>query len=224
MTAARSVSIHAFREGRRLDETLRVGGAGEVSIHAFREGRRHDQADDQQSARHVSIHAFREGRRHYCGSLACASHSFNPRLPRGKATQEQSATVARSEFQSTPSAREGDALTIRVTSTELTFQSTPSARESDLPSRPALPPGGVSIHAFREGRRPRHGCAACRTTCFNPRLPRGKATPTGARWRSKSVVSIHAFREGRRQSDGSSNGRGQEFQSTPSAREGASLQ
>ena len=79
----------------------------------------------------------------------------------------------------------------------------------------------VSIHAFREGRRPsrtptpsptpsfqstpsaREGDLLWRRIrrkrhSFNPRLPRGKATACSDKRSGIVFVSIHAFREGRR--------------------------
>ena len=104
-----NVSIHAFREGRRLARFQPVSVSAEVSIHAFREGRRPGRCQKMKKGREfqstpsaregdaflcaqcaelygVSIHAFREGRRHGNGNdirEVCG-------------------------FQSTPSAREGD--------------------------------------------------------------------------------------------------------------------
>ena len=57
----------------------------------------------------------------------------------------------------------------------------------------------VSIHAFREGRRRKQCDVAVFRRCFNPRLPRGKATGEVVDHYSLDRVSIHAFREGRRQ-------------------------
>ena len=81
------------------------------------------------------------------------------------------------------------------------FQSTPSAREGDSPECTYQQSRDVSIHAFREGRR--HYVpvdSSSRQPGFNPRLPRGKATP-------RNIVT-HPSRG---------------FQSTPSAREGDGL-
>ena len=78
------------------------------------------------------------------------------------------------------------------------FQSTPSAREGDL----LLVPSGDSVARF------------------NPRLPRGKATPPVEPCVPCPVVSIHAFREGRRRFPVLVYCSPFVFQSTPSAREG----
>ena len=171
------VSIHAFREGRRhfptfdglqltvfqstpsaregdLTRTHTHRVSAEVSIHAFREGRRPWPLAYTQRNFFVSIHAFREGRRHCsrCKTMTtmrfqstpsaregdvfdyqncCPNLSFNPRLPRGKATCLPRDSVDSLGFQSTPSAREGDAV----------------CGHNNTVNK-------VSIHAFREGRRP----------------------------------------------------------------------
>ena len=128
------------------------------------------------SALVVSIHAFREGRRHF----DLPSSDFP--------------TV----FQSTPSAREGDDIARAGIEIFYVFQSTPSAREGDATSRAVRAVFGVSIHAFREGRRRYRPVRPLVAARFNPRLPRGKATSLGAGKLLQSMVSIHAFREGRR--------------------------
>ena len=172
---------------------------------------------------------------------------------------------ARPQFQSTPSAREGDMFRVLATGrervsihafregrrlivhTHLTivgvFQSTPSAREGDGKTRlDCFECVCVSIHAFREGRRLLPSKIVADVACFNPRLPRGKATtPPEPRDDYETVsihafregrrrgvrgavvvfdVSIHAFREGRRQKLPAEPYRARVFQSTPSAREG----
>ena len=102
-----------------------------VSIHAFREGRRHYRRRWISDITRVSIHAFREGRRLH--TIVVPSHTR--------------------QFQSTPSAREGDASSSEPI-TYKKFQSTPSAREGDQPL-----PRDTKLQSR-----------------FNPRLPRGKAT------------------------------------------------
>ena len=162
----------------------------------------------------VSIHAFREGRRRSLRSLELRKERFNPRLPRGKATIRTTTGRWTTKFQSTPSAREGDRVAVDGGVSERMFQSTPSAREGDS-VRPLrrVASSHVSIHAFREGRRPRaklalspfpvfqstpsaregdRRCRVCPVTLasFNPRLPRGKATRT-ARLVAYSVGSFN---------------------------------
>ena len=124
----------------------------------------------------VSIHAFREGRRH---NALADKHIL-------------------AMFQSTPSAREGDRGQQCGVKCWLRFQSTPSAREGDRDVWMYEIENYVSIHAFREGRRPsRH-----------------------VKLYSLLKVSIHAFREGRRPRQPQPQRQGSLFQSTPSAREG----
>ena len=122
------------------------------------------------------------------------------------------------------------------------FQSTPSAREGDSIVFAVFPLFRVSIHAFREGRRRVRCLISLRVNCFNPRLPRGKATgwqcttcmckrfnPRLPRGKATGIdrgmsraryVSIHAFREGRRPYRFYGRDFCIGFQSTPSAREG----
>ena len=80
------VSIHAFREGRRRSVHNTISSPLPVSIHAFREGRRRNRCTCRHAQVAVSIHAFREGRRPLWRRIYRKRHSFNPRLPRGKAT------------------------------------------------------------------------------------------------------------------------------------------
>ena len=122
---------------------------------------------------------------------------FNPRLPRGKATPPRKPKFAFEPFQSTPSAREGDAEYFSSRAMRQ-FQSTPSAREGDISAYISLP----------------------HSSCFNPRLPRGKATTHKLPSIPINPVSIHAFREGRRPHAFLANCVSSRFQSTPSAREG----
>ena len=217
-----AVSIHAFREGRRPVHVNYRRLGDKVSIHAFREGRRPLPVrpnssvctfQSTPSAREgdniffsyapvhsVSIHAFREGRR-----------LMNTMM-----------TITMMTFQSTPSAREGDLVTTRIYPRAYRFNPRlprgkatshfPSSVTGHNGFNPRLPRGkatrrkgeylapyDVSIHAFREGRRPgiyrlvrsvrwfqstpsaregdtRSTRQADRTSSFNPRLPRGKAT------------------------------------------------
>ena len=78
----------------------------------------------------------------------------------------------------------------------------------------------VSIHAFREGRRPCRVFTWTKHPRFNPRLPRGKATTQTTKDGRLESVSIHAFREGRRLLRSNTEPSTATFQSTPSAREG----
>ena len=148
----------------------------------------------------VSIHAFREGRRPRMPTATFMRRGFNPRLPRGKATKTMRLSGFSSSFQSTPSAREGD---------EHNFFSVHVLR--------------VSIHAFREGRRPFFRALGALERGFNPRLPRGKATPrVTASIMRRMFQSTPSAREG----DGTAEYAFNEdigFQSTPSAREGDRL-
>ena len=79
------VSIHAFREGRRrVPVRFREPVQMFQSTPSAREGDLSLPGADVESG--VSIHAFREGRRPLAMSVLTFLRSFNPRLPRGKAT------------------------------------------------------------------------------------------------------------------------------------------
>ena len=215
-----SVSIHAFREGRRLPRPLvNTGAVGFQSTPSAREG--------DQPAQRFSRRAGRfnprlpRGKATLILALFCSKiASFNPRLPRGKATPPvpnipDRFTVSIHAF------REGRRRQ-RKQDMQLMplFQSTPSAREGDVPIARQFPPSGVSIHAFREGRRLVPATLIIVADGFNPRLPRGKATIQRYQQRRQQPVSIHAFREGRRPSVAPHKSQTPQFQSTPSAREG----
>ena len=101
------VSIHAFREGRRLpDFTKDSRLEGFQSTPSAREG--DFPSEIVADVARVSIHAFREGRRRGILRESRDAYGFNPRLPRGKATNEKCLVILNNQFQSTPSAREGD--------------------------------------------------------------------------------------------------------------------
>ena len=146
-----------------------------VSIHAFREGRRLDIKSTYRSIL-VSIHAFREGRRRVYVDIKNTYKRFNPRLPRGKATTGVNVTERRHQV-SIHAFREGRRpILISSNPCQQRFQSTPSAREGDERGsrssccirrfNPRLPRGKAT------------STSPCFFTlpCFNPRLPRGKAT------------------------------------------------
>ncbi len=150
------VSIHAFREGRRLPSSTSLMRGSGVSIHAFREGRRPSLLDivadvwvfqstpsaregdrrarvtDARSA-DVSIHAFREGRRPRPSGAepvapAVSIHAFRE----GRRPALLRCPHRAMLFQSTPSAREGDMPGHWPDCWQgRRFQSTPSAREGD---------------------------------------------------------------------------------------------
>ena len=106
---------------------------------------------------------------------------------------------------------------------DVEFQSTPSAREGDgSPSMMTRLSGNVSIHAFREGRRQSNFRRSTRLRQFQstPSAREGDGSPLFQF--QLTDVSIHAFREGRRPCRFRGNVTGHGFQSTPSAREGDS--
>ena len=174
-SASIDVSIHAFREGRRLTPSETAQGSASFNPRLPR-GKATQTADKNCEKPAVSIHAFREGRR----------HAYSPPSP------------PRHAFQSTPSAREGDNDGNCDDNHGICFN-------PRLPRGKATPirqhigyAMSVSIHAFREGRRLFTPVRGERDNCFNPRLPRGKATWHLLTQFAFVAVSIHAFREGRR--------------------------
>ena len=195
----------------------------------------------------VSIHAPHEGERHNNRKYADAFTRFNPRSPRGGATEIYSHLSAQKEV-SIHAPHEGERrFWARAITAKSRFQSTLPTRGSDgiLFDRYALtwyvsihaPHEGerhsalhgvafgirVSIHAPHEGERlrfrhalrrrqhsfnprsPRGGATpgiltqATSSKGFNPRSPRGGATATSISLFSLSFVSIHAPHEGERQ-------------------------
>ena len=149
-----------------------------ISIHAPHEGERPDGADNITDLAHISIHAPHEGERLLrlrgvavkgafqstlptrgsdlvTDALKGEDTDFNPRSPRGGATQAPRHKGRGQLFQSTLPTRGSDmAKAVKDTEAALLFQSTLPTRGSDhLPSPCA------------------HRCGD-----FNPRSPRGGAT------------------------------------------------
>ena len=167
----------------------------------------------------VSIHAPREGERHRPQTSIPSRPGFNPRSPRGGATN------------------------CEWRERRLTCVSIHAPREGERHARGAALSRGrqVSIHAPREGERPeisRAGnpgtgfqstlpargsdiCAAVvghHQRSFNPRSPRGGATHHRALADRLRNVSIHAPREGERRGSTRRNACHSAFQSTLPAR------
>ena len=165
---------------RGSDEFMigRQGSMESISIHAPHEGERRVRRNDSPAERQISIHAPHEGERPtrstpvgvsftfqstlptrgsdvYGGMVSVMSSNFNPRSPRGGATAMRSSSSPTSEFQSTLPTRGSDGARHR--------------------HRCRV---GISIHAPHEGeRRCRRSCTSPCTPYFNPRSPRGGATP-----------------------------------------------
>ena len=124
----------------------------------------------------VSIHAFREGRRLDIVAQGTQVPGFNPRLPRGKATKAPCRLALLEEFQSTPSAREGDRFLFVLINLPVRFNPRLPRGKATLRHVVLKAYARVSIHAFREGRRQLPTPTPPKAWSFNPRLPRGKAT------------------------------------------------
>ena len=192
------VSIHAPRVGERRHQVRPGDRAIGVSIHAPRVGER---PGCRRSAlrRRVSIHAPRVGERRGRSDGKPERGSFNPRSPRGGATQTCGASVCPRMFQSTLPAWGSDGSGSDYSQPIKLFQSTLPAWGSDNRLLASSHLSGVSIHAPRVGERlvqrahlgllgyvsihaPRvgerrpSGVTRVQPGGFNPRSPRGGAT------------------------------------------------
>ena len=179
--------LMAMRRGVRFNPRSPRGGATdpeaierrleEVSIHAPREGERPPLA-----ACWRQRHEFQSTLPARGSDLTRTNHTsrtgrFNPRSPRGGATWcSRGRSIRVCTFQSTLPARGSDVAVPAIRTAIAEFQSTLPARGSD----------GLRSHGFRSRRR------------FNPRSPRGGATPPAMVSKPSADVSIHAPREGER--------------------------
>ena len=148
-----------------------------ISIHAPHEGERLGAVSTYRRGKAISIHAPHEGERRIVVIVSPSSAAdFNPRSPRGGAT----------------------ILLPRLIFRKNRFQSTLPTRGSDQASclcRPAL---SISIHAPHEGERRGLDNIWIRHIHFNPRSPRGGATPPCYSISFYLPISIHAPHEGER--------------------------
>ena len=130
-----------------------------ISIHAPREGSDGAPEENYHATTKISIHAPREGERPRYAVGTSGGEDFNPRSPRGGATAVCRWQKRRGRFQSTLPARGSDRYHHQYMLLQnQVFQSTLPARGSDCQRCAAL---GSVIY-------------------FNPRSPRGGATPTRA--------------------------------------------
>ena len=218
-----TVSIHAPREGERLADNSRIASGATVSIHAPREGERPALCSGCLGFVAVSIHAPREGERRFADVAAAFAWVFQSTLPaRGSDAGRSGISASTGGFQSTLPARGSDPAAACIPDCAILFQSTLPARGSDrllwasctssTRFNPRSPRGGathrikyisrhnhVSIHAPREGERPKipaytpgqrrfqstlpargsdgeHKIKKIEEISFNPRSPRGGAT------------------------------------------------
>ena len=166
-----------------------------------------------------STPSAREG--DYCSlPLRLFVSSFNPRLPRGKATAGVSPSPGLRSFQSTPSAREGDSRGIFLCLRRGSFNPRlPRGKATDC-SVCHSNRANVSIHAFREGRRPSQPKSLQMSHVFQSTPSAREGDPTVFRGRD----FLHGFNprlpRGKATSDICQSESSQPFQSTPSAREG----
>ena len=125
----------------------------------------------------ISIHAPHEGERRVIRQRKTILYHFNPRSPRGGATRRRCCPSGAWAFQSTLPTRGSDACRDCVHARPIEFQST-------LPTR-----GSDAEKLFRWLRLNQY---------FNPRSPRGGATPEKSSKSSRIMISIHAPHEGER--------------------------
>ena len=171
--AAGSISIHASREGCDVMQVLKHKASGQISIHASREGcdqgrdqaglqrlyfnpriprgMRPGQLDKETPVDQISIHASREGCDRRPSIRQWASKHFNPRIPRGMRR------------------------TIQSLSDSMTGYFNPRIPRGMRPlgDRNDHVPGGISIHASREGCDSFPFPFSLLLLNFNPRIPRG---------------------------------------------------
>ena len=125
----------------------------------------------------ISIHAPHEGeRRSTLQGLPLARKYFNPRSPRGGATQRQCDNAYCRFYFNPRSPRGGATITIERGENRC----------------------GISIHAPHEGERRFNSYIRGACLNFNPRSPRGGATYISWRLFLAGVISIHAPHEGER--------------------------
>ena len=177
-----------------------------ISIHAPHEGERLVHIVLIPMKTYFNPRSPRGGATLVLGVRVWAKRYFNPRSPRGGATERheydrdavrisihaphegerRSATSRKCRcskaFQSTLPTRGSDSTEIMVWSLENKFQSTLPTRGSDMYQRfQTICHYNISIHAPHEGER---RCDNCKTLYiqqyFNPRSPRGGATPVSS--------------------------------------------
>ena len=170
----------------------------------------------------ISIHAPHEGERRVRDFFANLVGYFNPRSPRGGATEKHSQVCVRPHI-SIHAPHEGERLVAQnARNWAFLFQSTLPTRGSDLDSGERCDCEMISIHAPHEGERrcwPMGGLraqAGFQSTLptrgsdlydiapeidaidFNPRSPRGGATLVTQGLGATMHISIHAPHEGER--------------------------
>ena len=175
----------------------------------------------------ISIHAPHEGERPQGSPFVWSEYDFNPRSPRGGATS----TLVNPGMEidiSIHAPHEGERLNVSRDKAKnwRAFQSTLPARGSDSTLVHIPLCNTISIHAPREGERlptalanqiidkifqstlPARGSDRgldniwIRHIHFNPRSPRGGATPSNSQNGQGFEISIHAPREGERHNAG----------------------
>ena len=136
-----------------------------------------------------------------CAALGSVIY-FNPRSPRGGATFIFLLSYQQHPNFNTRSPRGGATLVALINHEIDGFQSTLPTRGSDKITKGAMKwQLQISIHAPHEGERPKqlHSCSV--SADFNPRSPRGGATPRSRRWSRFVIISIHAPHEGERRTN-----------------------
>ena len=152
--------------------------AAAISIHAPHEGERLCIFQRQHIAVDISIHAPHEGERRFCCNRSRPKSKFQSTLPtRGSDTDIIHHILYQIKFQSTLPTRGSDTRRCLTGYSTRLFQSTLPTRGSDAPPL-----------SYLSGQR----------TDFNPRSPRGGATPQKITALTDAAISIHAPHEGER--------------------------
>ena len=219
---ARIISIHAPHEGERRFTLYDVAAALHISIHAPHEGERRLSECHKRLNKIISIHAPHEGERlanfnkiinmeQFQSTLPTRGSdsptstksstwsNFNPRSPRGGATQRQQRFQYQPQvFQSTLPTRGSDLFVNRRSCANAYFNPRSPRGGATTPVSTIATLAAISIHAPHEGER--HGSAQTfrERSDFNPRSPRGGATFFRLYQPVEVRISIHAPHEGER--------------------------
>mgnify|MGYP000345536666 CR=1 FL=1 len=199
----RFISIHAPHEGERPFPLYRAAAIRTISIHAPHEGERPTRPETADGNICISIHAPHEGERPgRRRRKSCSPSYFNPRSPRGGATDAIKIDIPAIGI-SIHAPHEGERLagfghSVRACN-KISIHAPHEGERRDC-RQPSPRQRGISIHAPHEGERPRRLSAAAnpirisihaphegerlpyslhtkRPPCdFNPRSPRGGAT------------------------------------------------
>ena len=217
-----SISIHAPHEGERPirdgfsreefvfqstlptrgsdSTTLYAEGTEAISIHAPHEGERPEAAQGDISKLAISIHAPHEGERLNYTPIHPDANDFNPRSPRGGATEAIGTIKEYLTYFNPRSPRGGATFPSSFKPLLLEFQSTLPTRGSDAVAVRTAGPSTISIHAPHEGERRRRPSATKIAGGISIHAPHEGERPVREVGREIPIsISIHAPHEGERQ-------------------------